>query len=184
MVPLLDPPLLLERGCEEAEVRESPGGLGVGEGDGVRVGEVLLDVDEFPDRGLFFKSTFCTKNNNNNNTHSMTSISIFEPRGPFCSLSHVCVPYPSTRMDVGADQTGGGVDVREADGPGCGGRGGGQLGLVLVLVLSLVLGRGLGRAALLLGGLDLGIHQPRRRLLPLRCDLRQDAVCTAPWWWW
>lgn len=52
MVPLLEPPLLLERGCEEAEDRESPcpgGGLGVGEGDGVRVGDVLLEVEEFPD---------------------------------------------------------------------------------------------------------------------------------------
>lgn len=52
MVPLLEPPLLLERGWEDAEDRESPGpvgGLGVGEGDGVRVGDVLLDVDEFPD---------------------------------------------------------------------------------------------------------------------------------------
>ena len=50
MVPLLEPPLLLERGWEEAEERESPtGGLGVGDGEGVRVGEVLLDVEEFPD---------------------------------------------------------------------------------------------------------------------------------------
>lgn len=52
MVPLLEPPLLLERGWEEAEDRESPcpvGGLGVGEGDGVRVGDVLLEVEEFPD---------------------------------------------------------------------------------------------------------------------------------------
>ena len=52
MVPLLEPPLLLERGWEEAEDRESPGpvgGLGVGEGEGVRVGDVLLDVEEFPD---------------------------------------------------------------------------------------------------------------------------------------
>lgn len=51
MVPLLEPPLLFERGWEEAEDKEScpPGGLGVGEGDGVRVGDVLLEVDEFPD---------------------------------------------------------------------------------------------------------------------------------------
>ncbi len=52
IVPLLEPPLLLERGWEEAEDRESPGpvgGFGVGEGDGVRVGEVLLEVEEFPD---------------------------------------------------------------------------------------------------------------------------------------
>lgn len=52
MVPLLEPPLLLERGWEEAEDRASPGpvgGLGVGEGDGVRVGDVLLEVEEFPD---------------------------------------------------------------------------------------------------------------------------------------
>lgn len=61
MVPLLEPPLLLERGCEEAEDRESPGpvgGLGVGEGDGVRVGDVLLEVEEFPDLGLLFSSIF------------------------------------------------------------------------------------------------------------------------------
>lgn len=52
MVPLLEPPLLLERGCEEAEDRESPGpvgGFGVGDGDGVRVGDVLLEVEELPD---------------------------------------------------------------------------------------------------------------------------------------
>lgn len=61
MVPLLEPPLLLERGWEEAEDRESPGpvgGLGVGEGEGVRVGDVLLEVEEFPDWGLFFNSIF------------------------------------------------------------------------------------------------------------------------------
>ena len=65
MVPLLEPPLLLERGWDEAEDRESPGpvgGFGVGEGDGVRVGEVLLEVDEFPDWGLFFNSIFYRKN--------------------------------------------------------------------------------------------------------------------------
>lgn len=60
MVPLLDPPLLLEHGCEEADDRVSPmRGLGVGDGDGVSVGDVLLDVEEFPDCGLFFRSTFC-----------------------------------------------------------------------------------------------------------------------------
>lgn len=61
MVPLLEPPLLLERGWDEAEDRESPGpvaGLGVGDGEGVRVGDVLLDVEEFPDWGLFFNSIF------------------------------------------------------------------------------------------------------------------------------
>lgn len=61
MVPLLEPPLLLERGCEEAEDRESPGpvrGFGVGDGDGVRVGDVLLEVEELPDCGLFFNSIF------------------------------------------------------------------------------------------------------------------------------
>lgn len=52
MVPLLDPPLLLERGWDEAEDRESPGPagiFGVGDGDGVRVGDVLLEVEEVPD---------------------------------------------------------------------------------------------------------------------------------------
>lgn len=51
----------MERGCDEAEDRESPGpvaGLGVGDGEGVRVGDVLLDVEEFPDWGLFFNSIF------------------------------------------------------------------------------------------------------------------------------
>lgn len=32
--------------------------MGVGDGDGVRVGEVLLEVEEFPDWGLFFRSAF------------------------------------------------------------------------------------------------------------------------------
>lgn len=61
MVPLLEPPLLLERGWEEVEDSESPGPawiLGVGEGDGVKVGDVLLEVEEFPDWGLFFRSIF------------------------------------------------------------------------------------------------------------------------------
>lgn len=52
MVPLLEPPLLLERGWDEAEDRESPGPgwiFGVGDGDGVRVGDVLLEVEEVPD---------------------------------------------------------------------------------------------------------------------------------------
>lgn len=52
MVPLLEPPLLLERGWEEADDKESTspvGGFGVGDGDGVRVGDVLLEVEEFPD---------------------------------------------------------------------------------------------------------------------------------------
>lgn len=62
MVPLLEPPLLLDRGWEEADDKESTGpvgGLGVGDGDGVRVGDVLLEVEEFPDWGLFFNSIFC-----------------------------------------------------------------------------------------------------------------------------
>lgn len=75
MVPLLEPPLLLERGWEEAEDRESPGpvgGLGVGEGDGVRVGEVLLEVEEFPDWGLFFKSIFYKEIRVDSGTSSLT----------------------------------------------------------------------------------------------------------------
>lgn len=51
----------MERGCEEADDSESPGpvgGFGVGDGDGVRVGDVLLEVDELPDWGLFFSSIF------------------------------------------------------------------------------------------------------------------------------
>lgn len=61
MVLLLEPPLLLERGWDEADDRESPGPtgiFGVGDGDGVKVGDVLLEVDEFPDCDLFFRSTF------------------------------------------------------------------------------------------------------------------------------
>lgn len=66
MVPLLEPPLLLERGWDDAEDRESPGMggiLGVGEGEGVSVGEVLLEVEEFPDWGRFFNSIFCKEGN-------------------------------------------------------------------------------------------------------------------------
>lgn len=59
MVPLLEPPLLLEHGWEEAEEVSPVRGLGVGDGDGVRVGDVLFDVEEFPDCGLFLRSTFC-----------------------------------------------------------------------------------------------------------------------------
>lgn len=59
MVPLLEPPLLLEHGWEEAEDNSPITGLGVGDGDGVKVGDVLLDVEELPDCGLFFRSTFC-----------------------------------------------------------------------------------------------------------------------------
>lgn len=62
MVPLLEPPLLLERGWEEADESESPpGGFGVGEGEGVSVGDVLLEVEELPDCGRFFRSTFCRR---------------------------------------------------------------------------------------------------------------------------
>lgn len=61
MVPLLEPPLLLERGWDDADDRESPGPggiFGVGDGEGVKVGDVLLEVDEFPDWDLFFSSIF------------------------------------------------------------------------------------------------------------------------------
>lgn len=51
MVPLLEPPLLLERRLEEEEDKEDSawGPLGVGEAEGVSVGDVLLDVEEVPD---------------------------------------------------------------------------------------------------------------------------------------
>lgn len=89
MVPLLEPPLLLERGWEDAEDRESPGpvgSLGVGEGEGVRVGEVLLDVEEFPDWGLFFNSIFYKE------TEMDSSISLWhaEERGFFFLVSLSC----------------------------------------------------------------------------------------------
>ena len=82
--------------------------------------------------------------------------------------------YPS-RMNVASDQTGGSVDVWEAGvGHRWTGYRGGQLGLVLEL--------NLGLAARFVRGRDLRVHQARC-LLPLGSDLRQDAVCTAPWWW-
>lgn len=50
MVPLLEPPLLLDLCWVEADESESAaGGLGVGDEEGVSVGDVLLEVDEFPD---------------------------------------------------------------------------------------------------------------------------------------
>jgi hypothetical protein len=85
MVPLLEPPLLLERGWDEAEDRESPGpagGLGDGEGDGVRVGDVLLELEELPDWGLLFRSTFYMEEKTK---HLNTNI-LFEKEP-----SHVCI---------------------------------------------------------------------------------------------
>lgn len=60
IVPLLEP-LLLACLWEEETEDSAFGTLGDGEGDGegVRVGDVLLDVDEVPDGGLLFISSFC-----------------------------------------------------------------------------------------------------------------------------
>lgn len=59
-VPLLEPLLLA---CLWEEEREDSVlwtlGDGEGDGEGVRVGDVLLDVDEVPDGGLLFISSFC-----------------------------------------------------------------------------------------------------------------------------
>lgn len=59
IVPLLEPLLLA---CLWEEREDSvlwTLGDGEGEGEGVRVGDVLLDVDEVPDGGLLFVSSFC-----------------------------------------------------------------------------------------------------------------------------
>lgn len=60
IVPLLEPLLLA---CLWEEETEDSAfwtlGDGEGDGEGVRVGDVLLDVDEVPDGGLLFISSFC-----------------------------------------------------------------------------------------------------------------------------
>lgn len=59
MVPLLEPPLLLDCRWEEDEDTEDSAAWPLGEGEGVRVGEVLLEVVDVPDRGLLLVSSFC-----------------------------------------------------------------------------------------------------------------------------
>lgn len=61
MVPLLEPPLLLDCRWDEEEDTEDSAAWPLGEGDGVRVGEVLLEVVEVPDGGLLLVSSFCRK---------------------------------------------------------------------------------------------------------------------------
>lgn len=61
MVPLLEPPLLLDCRWDEEEDTEDSAAWPLGEGEGVRVGEVLLEVVEVPDGGLLLISSFCTK---------------------------------------------------------------------------------------------------------------------------
>lgn len=60
IVPLLEPLLLA---CLWEEEREDSMlwtlGDGEGDGEGVSVGDVLLEVDEVPDGGLLFISVFC-----------------------------------------------------------------------------------------------------------------------------
>lgn len=61
MVPLLEPPLLLDCRWDEEEDIEESAAWPLGEGEGVRVGEVLLEVVEVPEGGLLLISSFCTK---------------------------------------------------------------------------------------------------------------------------
>lgn len=59
MVPLLEPPLLLDCRWDEEEDTEDSAACALGEGEGVSVGEVLLEVVEVPDGGLLLVSSFC-----------------------------------------------------------------------------------------------------------------------------
>lgn len=59
MVPLLEPPLLLDCLWDEEEDTEDSAACPWGEGEGVRVGEVLLEVEEVPEAGLWLVSSFC-----------------------------------------------------------------------------------------------------------------------------
>lgn len=61
MVPLLEPPLLLDCRWEDEEDTEDSAAWPLGEGEGVRVGEVLLEVVDVPEGGLLLVSSFCTK---------------------------------------------------------------------------------------------------------------------------
>lgn len=60
MVPLLEPPLLLDCRWDEEEDTEDSAVWPLGEGEGVRVGEVLLEVAEVPEGGRLLGSSFCT----------------------------------------------------------------------------------------------------------------------------
>lgn len=60
IVPLLEPPLLLDCRWDEEEDTEDSAVWPLGEGEGVRVGEVLLEVAEVPERGRLPGSSFCT----------------------------------------------------------------------------------------------------------------------------
>lgn len=59
MVPLLEPPLLLDCRWEEEEDTDDSAVCPLGEGEGVSVGEVLLEGVEVPDGGLLLVSSFC-----------------------------------------------------------------------------------------------------------------------------
>lgn len=61
MVPLLEPPLLLDCRWDEEEDTEDSAACPLGEGEGVRVGEVLLEVVEVPEAGLGLVSNFCRR---------------------------------------------------------------------------------------------------------------------------
>lgn len=58
MVPLLEPPLLLDCRWDEEEDTEDSAVWPLGEGEGVRVGEVLLEVAEVPEGGRLPGSSF------------------------------------------------------------------------------------------------------------------------------
>lgn len=58
MVPLLEPPLLLDCRWGEEDTEDSAA-CPLGEGEGVSVGEVLLEVVEVPDKGRLLVSSFC-----------------------------------------------------------------------------------------------------------------------------
>lgn len=59
MVPLLEPPLLLDCRWEDEEDTEDSAAWPLGEGEGVRVGDVLLEAADVPDGGRLLGSSFC-----------------------------------------------------------------------------------------------------------------------------
>lgn len=65
MVPLLEPPLLLDCRWDDEEDTEDSAAWPLGEGEGVRVGDVLLEVAEVPDGGRLLGSSFCTGHKTN-----------------------------------------------------------------------------------------------------------------------
>lgn len=60
MVPLLEPPLLLDCGWDDEEDTEDSAAWPLGDREGVRVGDVLLEVADVPEGGRLLGSSFCT----------------------------------------------------------------------------------------------------------------------------